>query len=384
MNKALLIDDRKTLLLPQGEFELVRNPADDRLQAWDAADEFLLNHLHEIQLLSGHGKLLILNDAFGALAVALANYPVYSWNDSYLSQQALRANLLANGYPADQVKTNTGIGFPTAPVDFVLIKIPKTLALLEHQLYALRPILHHDSRIFAAGMSRHIHSSTLELFERILGPTTTTRARKKSRLILVERDHSINEGQSRYPDSYELTVDRDYRIVNHASLFSQNRLDPGSRLLIEYMPSGEQYHRIVDLACGNAVVGVVAASLNPTAELLFSDESYMAVESARENFDAAFGSERDAEFRVDDCLRGVASDSRDLVLLNPPFHQQHSLGDASAWQMFKDAHRVLVKGGELRIVGNHHLGYHAKLKKMFGACETIASTSKFVILSSIR
>jgi 23S rRNA (guanine1835-N2)-methyltransferase len=384
MNKALLVDDRKTLLLPQGEFELVRNPADDSLQAWDAADEFLLNHLHEIQLLSGHGKLLILNDAYGALAVALANCPVYSWNDSYLSQQALRENLLANGYPADQVKTNTGVDFPMAEVDFVLIKIPKSLALLEHQLYALRSILHHDSKIFAAGMSRHIHKSTLELFERILGPTTTTRARKKSRLILVERDHSINEGQSRYPDSYELTVDRDYRIVNHASLFSQNRLDPGSRLLIEYMPSGEQYGRIVDLACGNGVVGIVAASLNPTAELLFCDESYMAVESARENFNAAFGAERDAEFRVDDCLRGVPSESRNLVLLNPPFHQQHSLGDASAWQMFKDAHRVLVKGGELRIVGNRHLGYHAKLKKLFGACETIASTSKFVILSSIR
>ena len=203
MNKPLLVDDHSTLLVPQGEFELARNPADDNLQAWDAADEFLLNHLDDLQILSARSKLLIINDAYGALAVALASYPVYSWSDSFLAQKALRDNLVANGYPAEQVKTNSGIEFPTVPVDCVIVKIPKTLALLEHQLYALRPILHHDSRILAAGMTRNIHNSTLELFETILGPTATTRARKKSRLMLVERDNSINEGQIRFTEYYE-------------------------------------------------------------------------------------------------------------------------------------------------------------------------------------
>ena len=384
MNKPLLVDDHSTLLVPQGEFELARNPADDNLQAWDAADEFLLNHLDDLQILSARSKLLIINDAYGALAVALASYPVYSWSDSFLAQKALRDNLVANGYPAEQVKTNSGIEFPTVPVDCVIVKIPKTLALLEHQLYALRPILHHDSRILAAGMTRNIHNSTLELFETILGPTATTRARKKSRLILVERDHSINEGQSRFPDYYELQVDRDYRIINHASLFSRDRLDQGSQLLIEHMPIGEQYRQIVDLGCGNGVLGIIAASLNPTANLLFCDESHMAIASARENFQHAFAQARSVEFRVDDCLRTVAADSQDLVLLNPPFHQQHSVGDAIAWNMFKDAQRVLVAGGELRLVGNRHLAYHAKLKKLFGNCETIAADSKFVILSSVK
>jgi 23S rRNA (guanine1835-N2)-methyltransferase len=384
MNKPLPIVSRKTLLVPQGEFELACNPPDDNLQAWDSADEFLLSHIDGLQVLSAHSKLLILNDACGALAVALANCPVYSWNDSFLAQQALRNNLVANGYPAEQVKTNSGIDFPSVAVDCVLLKIPKTLALLEYQLYALRPVLHHDTHIVAAGMSRHIHNSTLELFESILGPTTTTRARKKSRLILVERDHSINEGQSQFPDCYELEVERSYRIVNHASLFSRDRLDQGSQLLIEHMPVGEQYRRIVDLGCGNGMLGIIAASLNLAASLLFCDESHMAIASARENFHNAFAQTRSVEFSVDDCLQAVASASRDLVLINPPFHQQHSVGDAIAWKMFKDARRVLGTGGELRLVGNRHLGYHAKLKKLFGNCETIAADSKFVILSSIK
>jgi 23S rRNA (guanine1835-N2)-methyltransferase len=384
MSTPVLNADPKLLQVPQGEFVLLRKPDDPSLQAWDAADEMLLNHVHDGQFLSAQDRVLLLNDAFGALAVALANQQVFSWNDSWLAQQALRENLQANGYATDQVRTNDSIKFPLASVDCVLIKIPKTLALLEYQLYALRAILHHDSRIVAAGMARNIHSSTLELFETILGPTTTTRAVKKSRMVLVQRDHSLNEGQSRYPDSFELEVDRSYRIVNHASLFSRDRLDPGSRLLLEHMPTDESYRRIVDLGCGNGVLGLIAAALNPDATLLFCDESHMAIASARENFHAAFAGTRVAEFRVDDCLQGVDRDSRDLVLFNPPFHQQHSVGDAIAWQMFKDARRVLVAGGELRIVGNRHLGLHAKLKKLFGNCTTIAANKKFVILSATR
>jgi len=384
VNKPLVMDSLKLLQVPQGEFELVRKPRNELLQAWDAADEFLLNYVDEIKVLSRHGKLLILNDAFGALAVALANHPVYSWNDSFMAQLALRENLLANGYPAEQVKTNSGIDFPTVTVDCVLIKIPKMLALLEHQLYVLRQVLDHDTHIIAAGMARNIHRSTLELFETILGPTTTTRARKKSRLILVQRDQSLKEGQSHYPDSYELQVDRNYRIINHASLFSRDRLDRGSQFLLEHMPVAERYRRIVDLGCGNGVLGIIATALNPKASLLFCDESYMAVASAEENFRAAFAQTREAEFRVADGLQGLAADSRDLVLVNPPFHQQHNVGDAISWQMFKQARTVLVAGGELRIVGNRHLAYHSKLKKLFGNCETVAADSKFVVLSSIN
>jgi 23S rRNA (guanine1835-N2)-methyltransferase len=376
--------ERKLLQVPQGEFVLLRKPDDPSLQAWDAADEMLLNHVDDGQFLAAQDRVLLLNDAFGALAVVLANQQVFSWNDSWLAQQALRENLQANGYAEDQVRTNDSMEFPSASVDCVLIKIPKTVALLEYQLYALRGILHHDSHIVAAGMARNIHSSTLELFETILGPTTTTRAVKKSRLVLVQRDHSLNEGQSRYPDSFELEVDRSYRIINHAGLFSRDRLDPGSRLLLEHMPTDEKNQRIVDLGCGNGVLGLIAAALNPGSTLLFCDESYLAIASARENFRTAFTGTRVAEFRVGDCLQGIDNDSRDLVLINPPFHQQHSIGDAVAWQMFKDARRVLVAGGELRIVGNRHLGYHAKLKKLFGNCATIAANKKFVILSATR
>jgi 16S rRNA (guanine1207-N2)-methyltransferase len=110
----------------------------------------------------------------------------------------------------------------------------------------------------------------------------------------------------------------------------------------------------------------------------------MAIDSARSNFRAAFGISREAEFRLGDCLEGITDGSADLVLVNPPFHQHHSIGDRIARNMFRDARRVLSAGGELRVVGNRHLGYHARLGRLFGNCETVASDSKFVILSATK
>lgn len=87
---------------------------------------------------------------------------------------------------------------------------------------------------------------------------------------------------------------------------------------------------------------------------------------------------------MNDCLANVDEQSADIILCNPPFHQQNATTDHIAWQMFKDSYRALKKGGELRIVGNRQLGYHIKLKRIFGNEKLIASNEKFVILSAIK
>ncbi|MCR6679656.1 23S rRNA (guanine(1835)-N(2))-methyltransferase, partial [Escherichia marmotae] len=65
----------------------------------------------------------------------------------------------------------------------VLIIVPITLALLEQQLRALRIVVTADTRFIAGAKARDIHTSTLEVFEKVVGQTTTTLPCKKARLI---------------------------------------------------------------------------------------------------------------------------------------------------------------------------------------------------------
>jgi 16S rRNA (guanine1207-N2)-methyltransferase len=214
--------------------------------------------------------------------------------------------------------------------------------------------------------------------ERLIGPTTTSLARKKARLIFAEPEPGLVMPTHPYPVYYQLE-NTDYLICNHANVFSRDSLDIGTRFFLQHLPVSPGANDIVDLGCGNGLVGLVAAERNPAATIHFVDESFMAVASAKENFNRAFG-QRTATFRVGDGLTDFAPNSADLTFCNPPFHQQNSMGDQIAISMFKQSSRVLRSGGELWVIGNRHLNYHVHLARLFGAYSVVASNSKFVIL----
>ncbi|WP_299195700.1 methyltransferase [uncultured Amphritea sp.] len=377
----------KTLAVPQGTFELSRFPVrpQETLRAWDAADEYLLNYLHDEQLLHTDSRILILNDSFGTLACALSAYHTVAISDSFIARQGMSVNLRQNQLNTDSVEFRHSLmdyGTHGQTFDLVLLKVTKSLGQLEDQLHRIRPYLSQQSQIIAAGMVKGIHTSTLQLFETIIGETKTSLARKKARLIFSRLNPAINPPANSYPKSYTLE-NTAYVILNHANVFSREKLDIGTRFLIEHLPANSRYQQIVDLGCGNGVVGLMAATANPQATLHFVDESYMAVASAEDNFKRAFPG-RKARFNVTDCLQGISPDSCDLILNNPPFHQQNAIGDFIAWQMFTESKAALKQSGELWVIGNRHLNYHLKLKKLFGNCTTVASNSKFVILQSIK
>jgi 16S rRNA (guanine1207-N2)-methyltransferase len=118
----------------------------------------------------------------------------------------------------------------------------------------------------------------------------------------------------------------------------------------------------------------------------FLDESYPAIASARATFAENLPVDRveQARFLAADALESLPDASVDLVLNNPPFHTHRATSDETAWRMFTGARRVLRPGGELWVVANRHLGYHGKLRRVFGNCETAAGNAKFVILRAVR
>ena len=374
------------LKVPQGEFHLSRYPERKKelLRAWDAADEYLLNYFNDkYSDIADKENILIVNDSFGALVVALSNYTTTVWSDSLLAKEGLRQNLIGNELSAESVKFKNSIENPEGIYGFVLIKIPKSLALLEDQLIRIKPFISATTKIIAAGMAKSIHTSTLKLFEKYIGSTKTSLAKKKARLIFSQVDELIEHTKSPYPKQY-LLEETKYKIINHANVFSRESLDIGTRFFLKYIPQSDKYKKIIDLACGNGVVGLLAAVKNPLAEILFLDESFMAVESARKNVAENLTSNNKTRFEVNDCLSGIEKNSADLILNNPPFHQNNAVGDQVAWQMFRQSKDILNKNGELWVIGNRHLGYHIKLKKIFGNCEMISSNKKFVILKSVN
>ncbi|MEU0035035.1 methyltransferase [Streptomyces sp. NPDC006333] len=381
------MNDRMTT--PWAEYALTRFPEDprDQMRAWDAADTYVLRHLAE----SGtalSGTVVVAGDRWGALTTALSEHRPTQITDSFLTQEATRANLARNGAAADAVRLLTTQDAPPDRIDVLLVRVPKSLALLEDQLHRLAPGVHEGTVVVGTGMVKEIHTSTLRLFERVLGPTRTSLAEKKARLIFCTPLRGLAREPNPWPYRYQLPDGvgpvSGRTVTNHAGVFCADRLDIGTRFLLQHLPRSRGAERVVDLGCGNGVVGTAIALANPEAEVLFVDESYQAVASARETYRANAGEGDGAEFRVDDGLTGSPAESVDLVVNNPPFHSHQATTDATAWRMFAQARRALRPGGELWVIGNRHLGYHLKLRRLFGNSELVASDAKFVVLRAVR
>lgn len=351
----------------------------DPLQAWDSADVLL-----QQRLATQPSRLpLLVNDQFGALAVACPQPLVYAMTDSYISVCSWQHNLKINQL-AITVVPITGLQPVPEAVDLVALKLPKSSSLLEFQLQHIASALTQPVQLFAAAKSKLFTPAIRALFERYCSDVSVSLIEKKARVLSAKLLPLATASAS--TELFNCWQDPAYplQLCQHAGVFARNQLDIGARLLLENLPPAGA-EQVIDLGCGNGVLGLRYAQLSPQSQVRWVDESYLAVASCQHNIALNLGLQPQRyQAQVDDCLSQQADASADLILCNPPFHQEHAITTHIAQQMFRDSHRVLRRGGELRVVANRHLAYHQVLERLFGGVRVVASNPKFSVLSVVR
>ncbi len=261
----------------------------------------------------------------GPLTTALAAHRPTLITDSFLAREATRANLARNGVEVDTARLLTTGTFRRTASTCSSYGCRRALPCWRTSCTGWHPPCTRGRSSSARGV-KEIHTSTLKLFERVLGPTRTSLAEQKSRLVFCTPDPALVRAASPWPYRYELPHDTGAlsgrTVTNHAGVFCADHLDIGTRFFLGHLPQGGGARRIVDLGCGNGVVGLAAALAEPEAEVVFVDESYQAVASAEATYRDNAGGK--AEFLVGDGMSGLPDASVDLVLSNPPFHSHQA------------------------------------------------------------
>ena len=363
---------------PFGTFCLNRYPhlKKQLLRAWDAADEYLLNELNVKSNELDSKNILIFNDAFGALSTALSRYNPTVVTDSIVAKSAIIKNLQNNNLLITSVNIISSLDALRDKYDLILIKLPKSMDYLRFFIDQISSHIDENTSIIVAGMLKSMPKTTWKLLENSLGSTQTSLAVKKAKLIRVKADN-INT-HCDYPCTY-IQENSNFKIYNHANVFSKKSLDIGTRFLLQNLPQLENVKNIIDLGCGNGVVGLNLINHYPQAHVMFTDESYMAVESARLTLSHNNIDYQKHTFKVNNCLDGIEKESVDLIVCNPPFHESHSIGIHIALNMFQQSYNTLKSKRYFLVIANRHLPYYAHLKRIFKHVENIASNKKFSI-----
>ena len=149
------------------------------------------------------------------------------------------------------------------------------------------------------------------------------------------------------------------------------------QVLLDYLPEVSAGDHVIDLGCGNGVLGAIISRKQPACHVLLTDESQLAVESAKLTFEQ--NGLTNGQFNHTDVLQGVTSNNFSHIVCNPPFHQQNVQTISKAKNMFKQSAKCLIPSGELRVVANRHLKYLPILKSYFSDVQPISNNHKFTV-----
>jgi 23S rRNA (guanine1835-N2)-methyltransferase len=306
----------------------------------------------------------------------VALQPAAVWTDSALSVIAIRENLKFNGRKAVAIIPSTES--PAGDYAGVIMRVPKVLRYFEYQLAGLAAVTAAGTPVLAAGMDKHLSPRVANLLEHYIGPTERRPGRQKARCFIAVRDGRPACAPPKELDYHFDTLEAP--LVSLPNVFSGEKIDIGSRFLLDNLGQLSHASHLIDLACGNGILGLTAKARGLCESVAFCDESAMAVESARRNArQHPFHAQNDTRFHQGDGLLGYEGEQADLILCNPPFHANHTVDEFVGSRLLEQCAQHLDAGGRLCLVANRHLPYLPILKRGFSRVDKLAQNSKFII-----
>ncbi|MBX3581712.1 MAG: class I SAM-dependent methyltransferase [Rhizobiaceae bacterium] len=173
------------------------------------------------------------------------------------------------------------------------------------------------------------------------------------------------------------------RYTTAPGMFSHERLDTGSNLLVECLPETGK-GAAADFGAGwGYLSAMLAERTKGLASIDLYEADYESLEAARRNLadlpqPPAFG------FFWQDLVGEPVERKYDLIVMNPPFHQGRAAEPGIGQAMIGRAASALKPGGKLLMVANRGLPYEPVIKASFRKVDELRNENGFRVFSAIR
>jgi 16S rRNA (guanine1207-N2)-methyltransferase len=185
----------------------------------------------------------------------------------------------------------------------------------------------------------------------------------------------IQDWCSKYPVQ---TPQGEMTICNMVGVFSEKKLDEGTKLLLDNLPN--MRGTVLDFGCGAGVIAAALLTAQPKLKLECVDINAMALLSCELTLQA---NGLEAEVFASDGMAQTTK-SYDGIISNPPFHDGLNRLTTIAIDFVKASAENLAKGGMFHIVANRHLPYSDCIAEKFGSVNVGAENSRYKIYSNLK
>ncbi len=182
-------------------------------------------------------------------------------------------------------------------------------------------------------------------------------------------DAAVTAGGLRFVDDLDLWT--------QPGVFSWDRIDPGTALLLSVLPSFTG--RGADLGCGLGVIARAVFAGTHVTHMDLVDIDRRAIAAVRRNITDTRATFHWADVRTTADLKDL-----DFVVTNPPFHDSGREDKALGQAFVQQCYRVLRDGGKAWLVANVHLPYEAVLSAAFSHVALRAEKGGFKVYEATK
>ncbi|MER8544161.1 class I SAM-dependent methyltransferase [Mesorhizobium sp. M0185] len=177
----------------------------------------------------------------------------------------------------------------------------------------------------------------------------------------------------------DLVVEDRFRTA--PGMFSFDKIDAGSKLLVENLPN-DLRGSVADFCAGWGYVAAEVAARSPGISALdLYEADFEALEAAKANVG---NTGVEPHFFWIDLLSEPVERRYDVVVMNPPFHRSRATEPEIGAGMIRAAGKALKPGGRLFMVANRQLPYEPVLAAAFSSHAELARDGMFKVLSARR
>jgi 16S rRNA (guanine1207-N2)-methyltransferase len=342
-------------------------------------------------ILPSDSRVLYLGCGNGAAGAIIAKQLTtgYLWlhDISYIAAQMTAETFSINQTANAHVLTS--INLPAElenNLDAVIIELPKGRKLAQRWLAHAFKLLKTGGVLYLSGANRQGISPVVEDARTLLAEPVVLGYKKGNRLVRFQKIQQelpfVGWWQTPgiAPNTWHRFVlqiqSESIEIFSLPGIFSFDRLDPGTQLLLDSLPNLRNMN-VLDLGCGYGVLGLVATR-SGAAYVDMVDANLLAVAAAQTNVQRL--GLANARALASDVLSAIPERKYDLIISNPPFHTGRDVDYQVAGAFIEQSFGALETGGQLYCVANRFICYEKIMELHFQSVELLVQSPSYHVL----
>lgn len=318
----------------------------------------------------------------GAAAARLAERGCVMLIDCHAAAAACARRTLEGVANAEVLLADGVAGLAPGSFDLVLSHLPRGRAVQEELLYGAAWVLRPGGTLYFVAHRRSGIKGAIDYARGLLGRCGVVRQKKGYHVAQAVRPVGLELAppQDGYRSHSTVLDGVPTMLVGKPGVFAWDRVDDGTAALVGAMEIGVR-DLVLDQGCGTGLAGLAAARRASEGHVVLVDVDVRAVESARRTLEA--NGIANGEVLLSDCGSAVLDRRFDVVIANPPFHQDVRVDDEVACQFVRDAARLLNPGGRFFLVANRFLRYGDLIGEVLGNVRAVHVDNRYHVLAAM-